>query len=501
VEAQSKARRRVMRPLWLSEHLFGSLAQTSVHWQRLGALILAILTLTGLVLLLGRWGIDDQFITYRYARNLLLGHGLVYNVGQRTLSTTAPLYAVLLAGLGSLWPNLPALSNVLSAVTLVSSAAILVAWSRSRGQFAMGLVAGLYLCVWPLLLTTFGIETCLYMMLVLAGFFAYDRSNLPLAAGALALAALVRPDAVVAAAALGLYHLIRRQPVDWRPLALYVAVVGAWYGGLWLYYGSPLPVTLLTKQQQGQMSDGLRFGPRFLSLIRGYGHQPLYWVHGVLAVLGLGGVVARWRHWMPLVLWAGLYFVVYLALGVNGYLWYYAPLVPALVVLIAAGAQVVGRFLGRLRVAYGAKTALLGLLLALLLAPLVVGTLDIVWQPDAHLAVYREIGQWLEARTAPSATVGTLEVGIIGYYSQRDMVGFAGLIQPEVARQLTPSTTYEDSARWAIQTYEPDYVVLPRGIFSGLVESDAFRQVYEPVRDFGDGQRLWMSLYRRRESP
>jgi len=43
--------------------------------------------------------LDDSFITFRYAQNLAAGHGLVYNPGDTTLSTTAPLYAILLAGL------------------------------------------------------------------------------------------------------------------------------------------------------------------------------------------------------------------------------------------------------------------------------------------------------------------------------------------------------------------------------------------------------------------
>ena len=63
-----------------------------------GALILA-----GLLLLFGRQGADDAYITYRYADNLLAGNGLVYNVGERTLSTTTALYALLLAGLGLIW--------------------------------------------------------------------------------------------------------------------------------------------------------------------------------------------------------------------------------------------------------------------------------------------------------------------------------------------------------------------------------------------------------------
>ena len=44
------------------------------------------------------------------------------------------------------------------------------------------------------------------------------------------------------------------------------------------------------------------------------------------------------------------------------------------------------------------------------------------------MAMYGVVGDWLQDHTPPHATVGTLEVGIIGYYSQRSMVDFAGLI-------------------------------------------------------------------------
>ena len=41
--------------------------------------------------------IDDAYITFRYARNLAEGLGLVYNPGEWVLGTTAPLWAVVLA--------------------------------------------------------------------------------------------------------------------------------------------------------------------------------------------------------------------------------------------------------------------------------------------------------------------------------------------------------------------------------------------------------------------
>ena len=46
------------------------------------------------------WGylIDDVFISVRYARNLVDGHGLVYNVGERVEGYTNLLWTLLLAG-------------------------------------------------------------------------------------------------------------------------------------------------------------------------------------------------------------------------------------------------------------------------------------------------------------------------------------------------------------------------------------------------------------------
>jgi hypothetical protein len=44
--------------------------------------------------------IDDAYITFRYARNLLEGNGLVFNPGEPVLGTTTPVYALLMAGLG-----------------------------------------------------------------------------------------------------------------------------------------------------------------------------------------------------------------------------------------------------------------------------------------------------------------------------------------------------------------------------------------------------------------
>src|SRR5512141_947816 len=70
-------------------------------------------------------GYDDPFITYRYAQNLAEGHGFVYNLGQRTLSTTTPLFTILLALLSFLPVDMPTQAIVIGCVSLALGGVLL----------------------------------------------------------------------------------------------------------------------------------------------------------------------------------------------------------------------------------------------------------------------------------------------------------------------------------------------------------------------------------------
>jgi len=466
-------------------------------------LMLGALALTGYVSLSAGWGYDDPYITFRYAGNLLGGHGLVYNAGERTLSTTTPLFAILLAGLGRIWPDLPALGRGLSLASLLAGSAIVALWPRGEGvqNEGAGLLAGLLLSLSPPLLSTTGSEMCLYVGLVLGGLLAYGRSRWLVAAGLLALAAMLRPDGLIAGVVVGMLHLIRRRPLPWRAVLLYAALVAAWYAGLWLYYGWPLPVTLLAKQQQARMEGGAGFLSGFLALVRQYSRQPAYWAGAALALVGARRVAAARgaRHWLPLMGWTALTIAGYTAVGVSRYFWYYALMAPAAAVLVAEGTADLIRGLGRVRLPRWTRQGLAALLLAGLTAPLVSGLAPMAWRSDPRLGPYRRAGEWLAAHTPPEASVGALEVGIIGYYAERPMVDFAGLIQPQIARRLAAAGTYQGSAEWAIRTYRPDYVVLYPEAFPGLVAGQEFRSAYVPTRTFASQESWWLTVYRRGE--
>jgi hypothetical protein len=257
----------------------------------------------------------------------------------------------------------------------------------------------------------------------------------------------------------------------------------------------------MVKQQQGQMAISPRFWDGLLSFVGSFAEQPLYWLHAGLALVGAWHVTAKARHWIPLLLWTALYAIAYSVLGVSKYFWYYAPLLPGFVVLVAEGAAVLLRTIGRARLPRIWPIAAAGLLLIALLAPFVAGTMATGWNTDPRMTLYRDAGQWLEANTPAASTIALLEAGIIGYYARRPVIDFAGLIRPEVARRFTANATYQDAAVWTIQAYEPDYVLLHPDFFSDVSESGWFRAAYTPVRNFASEQGPWITIYRRSKAP
>ncbi len=240
----------------------------------------------------------------------------------------------------------------------------------------------------------------------------------------------------------------------------------------------------------------------FPGLLEGYSHLPHYLLEASLAVLGLTLIWRGARQWALFFVWPVLYFAAYSSLSVSAYFWYYAPLVPGLLVLAGLGLQFIWKIFQTRAGALpdgiptteannaetpvylpGGQPALPGkariflkqpvnLLVIGMVAGLALAQLSDVRRlralTDTRLVIYRAVGAWFHTNTPPQARVGALEVGIIGYYAGNTMVDFAGLIQPTVADRLGPQSTYEDAALWAVDHYHPEYLALHDGLMPAL---------------------------------
>jgi hypothetical protein len=175
-----------------------------------------------------------------------------------------------------------------------------------------------------------------------------------------------------------------------------------------------------------------------------------------------------------------LYFTGYSLLGVSRYFWYYTPLTPGFVAAVGLGLAAMRSWI----VSFRQPVSRVGNLLAgLMILLLFLGQAQSIrWQvfsTDRRYPVYRSLGEWLADNTPPDSYVGALEIGIIGFYADRPMVDFAGLIQPDVAAQLLGSASYEGAAEWALKRYRPDFLVMIEDQLPGLEADYVARKCHE----------------------
>ncbi len=150
-------------------------------------------------LLPGQRVIDDAYITFRYARNIVDGLGFVYNLGEQILGTTTPLYTLLLALLSAMFGtgNLPTLAVLVNALADGVTCALLVPLGESlSGHKRVGIAAGALYAIAPFSVTFAigGMETSVYVLLLVATALLSLRRHTGWALTA-ALALLTRPGA------------------------------------------------------------------------------------------------------------------------------------------------------------------------------------------------------------------------------------------------------------------------------------------------------------------
>jgi hypothetical protein len=201
-------------------------------------------------------------------------------------------------------------------------------------------------------------------------------------------------------------------------------------------------------------------------------------------------------------------------LGVAPYVWYYAPLLPGIAAALALFIDASARQAGTL-----GRSGLWGFLartLALLYFPIALSQSIGFWQggtppppeynaskilPETKVEVYRRVGEWINANTPATATVGFTELGVMSYYADRRAVDFLGLTSP----QYRDAIRHGDFAQ-AVLREQPDFVALSAVnsvyTFSPQTE-DWFKQIYTAAARFDD-PRFWgtpMTVYRRVSLP
>lgn len=497
---------------------------------------------------------EDYFITFRASLNLASGHGLVFQPGERVHTFTSPLGTLLPAlfalgggenvalralwGLrivsafcvgGAVWLALRAFRRDGLAPLAATTAALAWIADAKTVDFSMnGMETGLvvFLVVytwhafasgarfWPCVLACAGLQWtrpdgCIYFAAIAGAWLllgetvkhpasheagharrAWNRVARLVRGGTLA----DEPHGVATIRNRGLFLL--------RVIALAMALYLPWFLFAWIYYGSPIPHTILAKANfsaEGGTLWQLVLTPwnllfsdvpvheLFQPTYYFFGGWPegLHWVSRLLAV----GAALTWL-W-PRVAHAGRLASAAFFLGsfyvnlVPPFPWYY-PGWAALAFI--AWAYLLHTVMGRLP---GPSAAWPQRLLRITAAVFVLTQVGILlgtaWQmrnqqtliEDNHRAV---LGRWLRDQAGPRDTVFLECLGYIGYYSQLKMLDYPGLAAPEVV-----AARRAGHKSWAqiITLLHPDWLVLrPDDARKVFGELPSLQAGYRMVRAF-----------------
>ena len=455
---------------------------------------------------------DDSFITFRYAKNLAMGYGLVFNFGEPVLGTSAPLWALILGAIGWLGFDIPQ-----SALVLSLFFDVLTAWllrdsvSRISGQPILGTMAGLLFLGTAdfLSISRSGMETSLFC-LILAGSIACVMRNSTAAALLLAgLSCFARPEGVLVLGAITVVYLHRRVARErWRALralALPLLLLTAWLAITWGYYGSPVPTSVAAKAEHVEADEGLRsfswMNLRLFAYLGQFGEEVFTrtWIEmrlawSALAILGTAVILLEHlrartdQTSVALILLVALPAVHVGVLAAAGaftwFPWYYGPLYFFLVPLVVLGVWTAVGLAVRNRSQRQCQGAVLivgVLLLAQVLAAL---TVKLPGDREYWVEGYQEV---LAGWAPPEGeTVAALEVGTVGWelWPAR-VLDLVGLVSPGSIGRSPAEVVLSSRAKYLCVRTDDGAALLSALQSHSAAESPfrIMRAVTDPYRD------------------
>jgi hypothetical protein len=410
---------------------------------------------------------DDAYITYRYARNIVSGLGFVYNPGEWVLGTTTPLYTLLLALIASVVKvDVAYVSVGLCAVSLWISAGILFELGKPYHSMQAFLVALLFV-VNPFQPQFLGMEAYFLNALILLALWAYQQDRRIVCALLCGLAVLTRYEAGFLIGIIGVADLIKCRKIPYWLLASAVPVL------LWMIFalrafGSPVPLSATVKLAAPRTPFLVGFAVYWYQFVTEI--APVFLVV-VCFLIGAATllVMRRLPPGYALVIVWGVAYLCIAAVYAGSFPWYYAPLVPAVTVVVVSGLACLANFpntiddLGdqtRLRITAGILRMSAVILIASQLLFWVKDTQLYGGQPfDNRYTAYKEVSDWLVEHAAADETVASFEIGYIGYFSNMRVVDLAGLVTPRLLPWVSAGAA--ETLRHTLTLYAPDYVIIP----------------------------------------
>ena len=474
----------------------------------LSALVLSILAF-GKYLMYLQWNIDDAHIVYRIVNNILNGHGWVYNIGEAHNVSTSVSNTVLITLLSYLTEDICLAAHIIGGLAIFGAGLIVYWLFRQHFNNSIALLMGYMLIREMGSNGTWGLEANLFICFIL--FFVlleeYRKDSWPL----LGIMVLTRPDGMLLIGLKWLKEFITQRSYSVNGILKVLFILAPWAIFSLYQFHQVFPDTFSQKVWQGRSGFWGRFPFVYLyDVIDHYFLSSSLLLKGLVGLAGIG-LLLMLRDRSPF-LYITFYGLIqktaYAILNVPVYPWYLA--LPDVTIHIAA-LYTLGTLFSMLQKRYAPRATSLNagffrfsaqfskvLSLSVPLILLIPALLALKSgyenpQVDRRDVSYTRIIKSFDTLYGPGR-LATLEVGSIGFYTDRTIVDIAGLT----------STTGEFVTKERMDIFysdPPELLLLHDPIWkyeASIYNDYRFPLVYEDGMNFPDPY-FPMQLYVRRD--
>lgn len=421
----------------------------SRHLTKLASLGLVLLLLVCHELLLGVCTQDDAFISFRYAENLIGGHGLVFNVGERVEGYTNFLWVILMALFMKLGPDILLTSRIAGIIFSVGTVVLMCEFSRAvlRREGMLALLGAVFFALNGAVVTEAvqGLETQMFIFLAFAGQYLFLREEsrqrgFPTSAAVFGLASLTRPEGVLVFGVTMLFRagvcLLRREKPavrDITRLIVFGLIFVPYFSWRYTYYGFPFPNTFYAKVGWGlpQVWRGASYLGDFMLVVPfAFLSAPLLWRE-------------RRKTWVGYSLALVLSYTTYVVCVGGDFKptsRFMLPVLPLIYLWLQESVALADSLLKEKVLSWRAQV-----IVAAAVVPFVCWTF-VSTEPARRFAAWRRsvlpihtaTGEWLRRNSAPGSTLAASAVGVIPYYSGLTTVDMWGLTDLHIAHTEVP---------------------------------------------------------------
>jgi hypothetical protein len=428
------------------------------------------------------WNFDDAYIVFRVVRNILDGNGWRYNTGETFNATTSPLNTILTALAARLTGDIPTAAHVLGGLWIFLTGWLIYALFRAEFGSLAGALSAAFMVHALSENMTWGLEINLFFFLLMA--YAWLEHREKNAWPVVGLLVLARADGCLIVGIHVMRCLIKKRAGVIRGLLTVVGILTPWLVFSASYFNEILPHALHSKLWQGASGywgTGWIYawflGKRLLLFTGPYRWE--LWA----ALVGAGFMIQQRSIWLLPVVFAVGQQAAYIAMNVPGqYHWYFGVFEGMLALSAAYGAYSLCRLIPAssrlLHIEQTGSRAADGLALAGLAAAICVWALwafsGATRESDPKVRSYQAASQAVNAAQLDGRLAG-LEVGALGYYTNRPIVDLCGLVSanPQYVSPDNVDQFYRDPPQALVLDDPPGHML------SALMSDRRFRETYD----------------------